>query len=495
MAGVPLLCVRTFDAKSTIDRIKSLKTSTAYSLLAWDTMKGAYHINPEGEKALANGCAKAGISIEATRVLEELLTVAQYLPEDSIIFIHNAHLFWSNAPSVIQGIWNLRDRFKSLGNMLIMLTGSGAILPNEIASDTLVLDEPLPSVEELAQCITDTFAYAKMGTPSTDIIDHATKALIGLPLFPSEQSLAMCIDRQANSLDMDALWERKRQAINQTRGLQVLSGKESIDDIGGLQQAKDYLCKVCEGLNPPNLILFMDEVEKAFAGSGTDTSGVTTKLTGSMLDWTEDKQIRGVLSLGIPGVGKSALAKAIGNKYGIPVIKFDLASMESGIVGSSNENLRTAQAMIDSISGGFAFMVATCNSVNALPPELKRRFSAATFFFDAPETQNERNMIWDIYRAKYSLPVQAMPNDEGWTGAEIKNCAYTAYTLKISLKDASTYIVPVTVSDKGRIEELRRNSSGKYLSASKPGIYSWSESAQTASNLLDAPSGRRMRDE
>jgi len=495
MAGVPLLCVRTFDAKSTIDRIKGLKTSTAYALIAWDTMKGAYHINPEGEKALANGCAKAGISLEATRVLEELLTVAQYLPEDSIIFIHNAHLFWNNAPSVIQGIWNLRDRFKSLGNMLILLTGSGAILPNEITSDTLMLDEPLPTADELAQCITDTFTYAKMGAPSADIIDHATKALIGLPLFPSEQSLAMCIDRQANSLDMDALWERKRQAINQTRGLRVLDGKESIDDIGGLKQVKDYLCRVFEGVEPPNLILFLDEVEKGFAGSGTDTSGVSTKQLGTMLEWTEDRQIRGILGLGIPGVGKSAIAKSIGNRYGVPVIKFDIAGMESGIVGSSNEYLRTAQAMIDSISGGKVLMIATCNSVASLPAELKRRFSAATFFFDAPETQSERNMIWDIYRAKYSLPVQAMPNDEGWTGAEIKNCAYTAHTLKISLKDASTYIVPVTVSDKGRIEDLRRNSSGKYLSASKPGIYSWSESAQTASNLLDVPAGRRMRDE
>jgi ATPase family associated with various cellular activities (AAA) len=492
-AGVPLVCVRTFDAHSTTEGIKNLETKTTFSLILWDTVKGWQGINEAGKQAITNTLAKTGASTEQTRVLPECLLLADSLPADSILFISNAHLFWGNEPTVIQGIWNLRDTFKLAGKVLILMTGAGSILPVELANDILVLDEPLPTVETLQDCVKSIFEYSKLPEPDQTVLDGATKALIGLPYFPAEQSVAMCVDYKSKSLNLDNLWERKRQAINQTRGLKVLTGKESIDDIGGLTQVKEYLCRVCEGMEPPNLILFLDEVEKAFAGSGTDTSGVSTKLTGSMLEWTEDQQIRGMLSLGIPGVGKSQLAKGIGNKYGIPVIKFDLPGMESGIVGSSNEHLKNAQAMIDSISGGKVLMLATCNSVNSLPAELKRRFSAATFFFDAPETAQERKAIWQIYQSKYNLPEQPLPNDAGWTGAEIKNCAYTAHTLKLTLVQASQYIVPVTVSDKARIDALRRDSSGKYLSASYAGVYNWQgDSAPVPS---ESGSGRRMREE
>ena len=495
-AGVPLLCVRTFDAKSTIDSIKAVETKTVFSLVVWDAVNGLRAVNKQGGDAITAALSRAGIDQPVTAILLETLRCADHFPDDTVMFLSNAHLFWQSDPAIIQGIWNLRDTFKAHGKLLIMLTVVGSILPSELAPDTFVLDEPLPTEIDLHKIVNETFDNAKLPAPAKDVLTDATKALIGLPYFPSEQSIAMCLDKKAGSLDIPQLWERKRQAINQTRGLKVLTGKESLADIGGLEQVKTYLCRVCEGMNPPNLILFMDEVEKGFAGTGTDTSGVSTKQTGTMLEWTEDKQIRGVLCLGIPGVGKSQLAKSIGNKYGIPIIKFDIAAMESGIVGSSNEYLRTATAMIDSISGGKVLMIATCNSVHSLPAELKRRFSAATFFFDAPETQNERNQIWDIYRAKYSLPVQTMPHDVGWTGAEIKNCAYTAYDLQIPLTEASQYIIPVTVSDKARIDALRRDSSGKYLSASKAGVYQYDESTVPASiPFSETVNTRRIREE
>ena len=49
--------------------------------------------------------------------------------------------------------------------------------------------------------------------------------------------------------------------------------------------------------------------EKMLAGTGTDLSGVTTKQTGSFLTWTQEKQVDGLLFLGVAGGGKSMLAK------------------------------------------------------------------------------------------------------------------------------------------------------------------------------------------
>jgi AAA+ superfamily predicted ATPase len=190
-----------------------------------------------------------------------------------------------------------------------------------------------------------------------------------------------------------------------------------------------------------------------------------------MLEWTQDRDADGVLCLGVPGVGKSFLTKCLGATFGVPVVNFNLGAMQGGIIGSSGQNLRAAQATIDAISGGRVLWVATCNSVEALPAELRARFKTAQFFFDVP-TATERASIWTLYRSKYGIPAtDAAPDDNGWTGREIRECTAKAYRMRMSLQDAARYVVPVTRSASERIAALRAASSGKYLSASNPGIY------------------------
>ncbi len=143
-----------------------------------------------------------------------------------------------------------------------------------------------------------------------------------------------------------------------------------------------------------------------------------------------------------PGSAKSATAKATGGTAGIPTIAFDLPAMESSLVGASTERLRTALEIIDAVSQGRMLFIATCNSIASLPPELRRRFTLGTFFFDLP-TAEERGTIWKIYLKKYGVSGE-LPNDDGWTGAEIKECCRKAHRLGISLTQASRYIVPVS---------------------------------------------------
>jgi SpoVK/Ycf46/Vps4 family AAA+-type ATPase len=314
-----------------------------------------------------------------------------------------------------------------------------------------------------------------------------------------EQAAAMCINPKAKSvdvaLDITELWERKRQIIGQAPGLSVWKGTERIEDIGGIENAKLFCKRIVEGNDAPKTIIFIDEIEKAFAGTGTDMSGVKTELTGSMLSWMQDTEMDGTIFIGLPGVSKSNLAKAVGGTYGIPVINFDLAGMQSSLVGSSGANLRAAQKTVDAISGGRVLAIATCNSIGALPPELRRRFNLGIFFFDAPSV-TERKAIWDIYRMKYQVGAgEADPNDEGWTGAEIKECCKKAYRLRMTLAEAAQYIVPVTRSSAELVRNLRIQSSGKYLSASKPGVYQYAEATEAAAKPLTLnEGGRRMRD-
>jgi hypothetical protein len=155
------------------------------------------------------------------------------------------------------------------------------------------------------------------------------------------------------------------------------------------------------------------------------------------------------------------VAKATGNTAGIPTIAFDLAAMESSLVGASTDRLRTALKIIDAVSQGRMLFIATCNSIASLPPELRRRFTLGTFFFDLP-TEEEREIIWQIYLRKYDVSGE-LPDDEGWTGAEIKECCRKAHRLGMSLPHASRYIVPVSRSAAEQVKALRQMASVSLL--------------------------------
>ena len=118
-------------------------------------------------------------------------------------------------------------------------------------------------------------------------------------------------------------------------------------------------------------------------------------------------------------------------------------------------------------------------------PELRRRFTLGTFFFDLPSAA-ERKAIWDIYLKKWNLNGE-LPDDEGWTGAEIKECCRKAWRLKLSLPESAEYIVPVSRSAADQFEALRRQASGRFLSASHPGVFT-AESRQMA-----VSAGKRRR--
>ena len=110
-----------------------------------------------------------------------------------------------------------------------------------------------------------------------------------------------------------------------------------------------------------------------------------------------------------------AVGKAAGATAGIPTVAFDLSAMQNSLVGGSGERLRAALQVVDAISQGRSLWIATCNSITSLPPELRRRFTLGTFFFDLPSV-DERKAIWDIYRTKWSLTGEVPDDEEGRPG-------------------------------------------------------------------------------
>lgn len=475
-AGVPIVGIETADPAATIAQIKQLVGEKS-PVIQWDIIRGVSPMNEAGLGVVQSICGGDDPAL-ATSNPSEMLAKIVNVPDQTIIFMHQANrLLESSDPGlgipVSQGIWNLRDVFKTKGAVLVLL-GSSLMLPGVLKNDVMVISEELPSIDELKTIVSDTAKAANAEIPDAEITTHA-KSLLGLSAFSAEQSFATSLypDNGSIKVDVKGLWERKCKTAEQTRGLSIYRGKEAYDDVIGYDNAKGFLQRIMNGPDPVEVYIFIDEIEKQMAGFGTDSSGVSGEMMGKMLTWMQMKEAMGVLLLGPGGTGKSLVGLATGNQAKKPTVIFDLSAMKGSLVGQSIENLDAAQKMVDGIAGGGRVMIiGTCNRFGSLPPELKRRFSLGTFFFDLP-TAAERVGIWGYYTKKFNLKKEQLMNidDDGYTGAEIKNCCNIAWRLNCSLAEAANYIVPVAKSAGEEIEKLRMSAEGKFISASTTGFY------------------------
>ncbi|MGH9630735.1 MAG: hypothetical protein ACRD7E_20670 [Bryobacteraceae bacterium] len=239
-AGTPLVAIRTADAASAVDHVAtSIGGEKDTPLIAWDILNGLVGRNDAGNAAVAKVFGERSSSIEPAAAL----AVAQKIAQDTVLCFLNPQRIWEQ-PDMVQGIWNLRNVFKSGGQMLVLITTPGGSLPAELQSDVMVIDEPLPSPEELAAVVRQTLEAAELAEPEEATVSMAVDALVGLAAFPAEQVLAMSLSKAG--LDFARLWDRKRQAVEQTPGLTIWRGGETFDQIGGCDNIKidttNYIC-------------------------------------------------------------------------------------------------------------------------------------------------------------------------------------------------------------------------------------------------------------
>lgn len=464
--SAPLVALCTVDAPHTVATVTALFPQET-PIAQWDVVRGITPITQAGADIVTALNSKG----DATNPVAMLKNAPQ-MPQRSVLFAHNLHLFM-NQPGVVQALANLRDVLKSNGATMILLAPA-LTLPAEIRQDVIVLEEPLPDAKALGRVIAGEVTNFYKSTDvaleiTSDAHARSVDALRGLGAFAAEAEVAMALSK--DGLDVQRLWHRKQQVIAQTPGLSVYKGTERYDSIGGLIVLKEYLTSIIHGKYNIKAIIFVDELDKALAGMHGDNTGVSQDIHGTLLTHMEEKQMPALLLLGPPGVGKSVIAKTTGNEAGVPTIMLDLAGLKDAHVGASEKNIRQALKVIDAISDGHALMIATCNNIAILPPELQRRFKLGRMFVDLPDT-GEQDAIWRTHLAKYpALRDETRPLCAQWTGADIAQCVQLAYNLDISLVTASNYIVPVAISAQQDIERLRSEAAGRYLSASYHGVY------------------------
>jgi len=475
-AGVPIVCYETADPAATIvNCIKALNGAHETTpFLVWDFVSGLRGMNDPGRHVASSAPEQTTFEGNPSGLLKWIAACPpRYQTSEGkevfgILFFHNGQRFLDSI-DVLQATWNCRDPLKAAGATVVFLSPSFH-LPAELCRDVVIISEPLPGANELAEILDTICENAEIEKPKDETRKRMLDTLLGLGAFEAEQVLALSATKEG--IDQVSLWDRKVKAIEATPGLTVYKGHEKFSDVGGLENGKLIAGKTISGKSNISCLVFADELDKSVSAYGSDTSGTTQDQVKGMLCYMQDEEILGMLWLGPPGTGKTALAKALAGEYGIPLIMLDLGALKGSLVGQSEQNMRQALKVIHAVSDGRALFIGACNRTDGIPPELRRRFSYASIFFDLPD-RDELDSIWKVWKAKYGLSKAQCDNvrDDGWAGSEVRNCCLKSWAMDCKLSEAAQTIVPVSKSAADVVQALRQSASGKYISASKPGVY------------------------
>jgi len=457
-AGYPFIWLETSEPHRAQNELSEMFIQKGIIPYTWDIETGGYNIVDSEQFADAD-------PLEAIKSFVGL----QMNDKDNkaVLFLWNYHHF-IKSPEISQAILSYTPSLQKDGKTVIILSPVVDI-PKEVEKLFVVETFSLPTESKLKEYL-DSFLRSKSITASEREKTALIKAGMGLTKFEFLSALSMSLVTKGK-LDVKDILDQKNQLIRKNRVLELFkpADTDKFAYIGGLENLKEFLLKTI----------------------------------GSPL-------ARGVLLLGVPGTGKSAIAKALGNEVGLPVISLDFGKAFGSLVGESESRIREALKIVDAMSpcilfideiekglagiasshmtdggtgsrvfGNFltwlndhksqVYVIATSNDISKLPPEfLRAERWDAIFFVDLPNA-NERKSIWKIWLNFYELPKNSkLPNDEGWTGAEIKTACRLAKMLNVTPLEASEYIVPIYKSMGTKIKGLRSWASTRCVPASKP---------------------------
>ena len=319
---------------------------------------------------------------------------------------------WVSGPVFATQMRALRNLARALPAMprqgaqaIIVLTPDRNV-PPELAGHATVIEWPLPDRAEIEAILRSALApYAnsdRVEIPTNGTFDAAVDAAIGLTGSEAGSCYAKSLV-QSLRIDPAAVSKEKKRVVAREGLLEWLDPiPGGLDAVGGLETLKEWLVKRALAYSP-----------KARA------YGL--------------KPPKGALLVGPPGTGKTYTAKAISTAWGVPLLKLDMGALKSKFVGESEGNLRKAFAVIEAIGrcvvlvdeiekalagatqgaadggvsadalgalltwmndrSGEAFVLATSNAADVLPPELMRKGRFDDVWFCDLPTENERDQI------------------------------------------------------------------------------------------------------
>ena len=424
--------------------------------------------------------------------LECLLAIRE-LPDASLVLLRDFHLWLGPdaSPLLLRQCRDVLREAKTKSKTLVFL-GCRLCLPPELEREITVLDFALPGRPELAQVLDSIIESAELKPLNEAENESALAAASGLTTIEAENAFALSV-AETRAITPSVVAREKAQAVKKGGLLEIIETRESLENIGGLDQLKAWLV------------------------TRKDAFTERARHYGLPLP-------KGLLILGLPGTGKSLTAKATAGVFGVPLLRLDAGRLFGSLVGQSEHNLRavlqTAEAIapcclwIDEIEKGFSgtkssgssdggtsarvfgtflnwmqeksapvFVVATANDVSQLPPELLRKGRFDELFFVDLPTPEERQIIWTIQIIRhgrnprdYDIAALAKATD-GFTGAEIETAfveaMYSAFErdtepTDLDIAQVLTTFMPLSKLMAEQINGLRHWAKGRARPATTP---------------------------
>ncbi|MFA6235915.1 MAG: AAA family ATPase [Bacteriovorax sp.] len=399
----PLIYLTSHEEERVMKNLALLATNVNKKFYSWSVTNGLVELNiEEGDISDLNSFNDP----------MEILGHIESSKENAIYVLKDFHFYMEDF-TVIR---KLRDLFGSLkvSYKNIIFLSPHLKLPIDLNKEISVVDIPLPTSKEFLEMISEIKSnlQASMIDIEEKDINLLAKAAHGLTLAEAENVFSKMIvcEKKLSKKGLPYILNEKRQIVRKSGILEFYPASNRINDLGGFSQLKKWL----------------EERGQALFSSKAKKYGLP--------------EPKGILLLGPPGTGKSLTAKVVSNYWQLPLLKLDFGKIFSGLVGSSEENMRealkTAEGLSPSIlwvdeiekglSGGTSsgsdggtaarvfgsfltwmqekkstvFVIATANDISKLPPELLRkgRFDEI-FFLDLPK-EKEKEEIFSIHLAK-----------------------------------------------------------------------------------------------
>jgi hypothetical protein len=479
-ARYPLIYIPTQEEERVESAIAdSAKRQGNRAIYIWDFVDG-YQGNPNDA-----GFAQRN-PLQALELIEKTPANAP-----AIFILRDFHRFLEDV-SVARKLRNLARSLKSQPKNLVLLATELAI-PNNLSEVLTVVDFLLPTVADIQVEIERMLVSTGLSLQNKSL-EEIARCCQGLSMERIRRVLAKAIATHGSlgAEDLDLILEEKRQTIRQTQILDFYPASETIADIGGLDNLKDWLL---------------------LRGSAFSEQARQYGLPHP----------RGLMLVGIQGTGKSLTAKAIAHHWHLPLLRLDVGRLFAGLVGESESRTRQmiqlAEALapcvlwIDEIDKAFAgadgrgdsgttsrvfgtfitwlsektspvFVVATANNIEALPPELLRKGRFDEIFFVGLPTTEERKAIFAVHLSRlrphniaaYDLERLAYETPD-FSGAEIEQSLIEAMHLGFSqnrdfsnddILESASQIVPLARTAQDRVNFLQEwAASGKARLASR----------------------------
>jgi SpoVK/Ycf46/Vps4 family AAA+-type ATPase len=363
--------------------------------------------------------------------------------ESGIYIFKDLHPF-IDAPATTRWLRDAIASFKGTQKAIILMSPMQQV-PIELEKEVVVLDFPLPDLTELNQVLSQQLEQSKARRTTTETREKLLKAALGLTHDEAEKVYrkAQVKAGRLTEGEVDIVLSEKKQLIRRNGILEYIEEDETLDAVGGLEELKRWL----------------KQRSNAFTERAREY-GLP--------------QPKGMLILGVPGCGKSLIAKTTSRLWGLPLLRLDMGRVYDGsMVGRSEANLRNALKTAESISpailfideldksfagtsgsadsdggtssrifGSFltwmqektspVFVMATANRVERLPGEFLRKGRFDEIFFVDLPTAEERQQIFTIHLSKRRRDIarfdieQLAKVSEGFSGAEIEQALIAA---------------------------------------------------------------------